>query len=374
MPVNKLVRFVKRPNGRPDPSIFAMNEEETPEVSDGSFLLRNAYLSMDPALVSRMRDEDNYAEQVNPGDVMQCYGIGQVIASKHPQVKVGEIRFGPTQMQEYTLSSSAEDFKSLNLGLAEATWYLSAVGITGATAYFSLFDLGKPKVGETVLISAGGSSVGSMVAQLAKIQGCRTVAIVSTDEKAQQVKQDWGYDATVSYRGKSIAALSADIGNACPEGVDIYYDNTSGDISEAVLDHYNIFARSLVIGRLGISHLNDTREDVGRRENNTILTKRIHKQGFVLFDYMDRLKGAFIQMAKWVRQGDIEIQEDIVQGIENAPAAFFAMLDGTSKGKQLIKLADIDDSLDPTPRWVGRVLTSNYFPTALLARKLTGGI
>lgn len=372
--VNKLVRFVKRPTGRPDPTIFALDSEDIPEVSDGTFMLRNAYLSMDPALISRMRDEDNYAEKVNPGEVMQAYGIGQVIASKNPHVKVGEVRFGPTQMQEYTLCHSAEDFKKLNLGLAEATWYLSAVGIGGATAYFSLFDLGKPKAGETVLISAGGSSVGTMVVQLAKMQDCHTVAIVSTDEKAQKVKQDWGYDEAVSYRGKSIAVLSADIGKACPEGVDIYYDNTSGDISEAVLDHYNLYSRSLVIGRLGISHLNDTRDDVGRRENNAILTQRIRKEGFVLLDYMDRLKGAFLQLAKWARHGDIKLQEDIVQGIENAPTAFFAMLDGTSQGKQLVKLADIDDNLDPSPRWVGKMLTSQYFPTTWLAKRLTGGI
>ena len=168
--------------------------------------------------------------------------------------------------------------------------------------------------------------------------------------------------------------LSADLGQACPEGVDIYYDNTSSDISEAVLDHYNVFARSLVIGLLGISHLNNTRDDVGRRENNAILTHRIRKEGFVLFNYMDRLKGAFLQLAKWVRHGDIKLQEDIVHGIENAPTAFFAMLDGKSKGKQLVKLADIDDILDPSPRWIGKMLTGQYFPTNWLAKKLTGGI
>ncbi|MEM8500470.1 MAG: NADP-dependent oxidoreductase [Pseudomonadota bacterium] len=371
---NNLVRFVKRPEGRPAPSIFRLEKEQVPAMGEGEFLLRNAYLAMDPALVSRMRDEENYAGQVNPGDVMQAYGVGQVIETNNADVKLGEIRLGQVNMQEYTLSRDAEDFPVLNLGLAKPTWFLGAVGSTGATAYFSLLGIGKPQRGETVLVSAGGSSVGSIAAQIAKNLGCTTVAIVSTDEKAQTVINEWRYDAAVSYRGKSIAQLSADIAKACPAGVDVYYDNTSGDISEAVLDHYNLNARSIVIGRLGISHLNNTRDDIGRRENNTILTKRVLKQGFVLLDYKNKFKGAFIQLARWVKDGDIKHREDIAEGIDSAPAAFFAMLDGSAKGKQLVKLAELDDKLDPAPRWLGRLFISQYFPTRWFARKLTGGI
>jgi NADPH:quinone reductase len=372
MNTNKFVRFIKRPEGRPTPSVFEMSEAPIPELKEGEFLLRNAYLSMDPALVSRMRDESNYAGQVNPGDVMQSYGIGQVIKSRNPEVKVGEIRLGQVNMQQYAVFSAPEEFTKINLGLAQASWYLNTVGPTGATAFFSFLDIGKPQKGETVVISAGASSVGAVVAQIAKHKGCKTVAIVSTEAKAQQAKLDWNYDEAITYRGKSIDKLSEDIGKVCPEGVDIYYDNTSGDISEAVLDHYNLFARSIVIGRLGISHLNDTRLDIGRRENNAILTNRIRKQGFVLLDYQKKFKGAFIQLAKWVKNGDIKLKEDISEGIDSAPQAFFSMLDGTSNGKQLVKLADIDHSLDPAPRWVGRLLISNLFPTSWLSRKITG--
>ncbi|MFT4518906.1 MAG: NADPH-dependent curcumin reductase CurA [Halioglobus sp.] len=372
MTSNTVVRFVKRPAGRPDPSIFAIETQELGEVPAGGILLKNAYLSMDPALVSRMRDEDNYTDQVNPGDVMQGYGIGQVIQSENLEVKVGEIRFGRIDMQQYTVVKNPEEFKKLNLGLARPTWYLSAVGISGATAYFSFLGLAEPKVGETVLISAGASSVGAMVAQMAKMKGCKTVAIVSTDEKAAQVKKDWGYDAAISYRGKNVDELSADIGKACPDGVDIYYDNTSGDISEAVLDHYNLNARSLVIGRLAISHLNDTRQDIGRRENNAILSKRIRKQGFVLLDHQDKMMGAFIQLAKWIKNGDVKLKEDIVEGIENVPDAFFTMLDGRSNGKQLVKLSELDEKADPSPAWLGRLMISPFFPTAWLAKRITG--
>ena len=323
---NTAIKFVKRPDGRPDPSIFNREKTTLRPLVEGEFLMRNAYLSMDPALISRMRDEENYAGQVNPGEVMQSYGIGQVIESKNLGVKVGEVRLGQVGMQEYCIVNVAEDFKKLNLGLASPTWYLGAVGATGATAFFSLLHIGKPKPGETLLVSAGGSSVGSIAAQMGKNCGCRTVAIVSTEAKAKQVKADWGYDEAISYRDKSIEALSADIASACPKGVDVYFDNTSGDISEAVLDHYAIYARVIVIGRLGISHLNDTRLDIGRRENNAILTKRIHKQGFVLLDYQDRFMGAFLQLARWVKQGKIRHKEDIEEGIENTDL-FLALTD-----------------------------------------------
>lgn len=372
---NRFVRFVQRPEGgSPTPEVFAMESETLPNLQAGQFILRNNYLSMDPALVSRMRDEDNYTDKVEPGEVMHCYGIGQVIASNNPDIKIGEVCFGRVDMQEYTLSSAPEEFTALNLGLAEASWYLSAVGITGATAYLSLFSICKPKAGETILISSGGSSVGTLVAQLCQNMGCRTVAIVSTDEKAARVKEGWGYAAAISYRGKSIEELSADIAMACPDGVDVYYDNTSGDISEAVLDNYNDYARVAVIGRMAISHLTDTRLDVGRRENNAILSKRLLKQGFVLLDHREKFRGAFMLMARWIREGKLKLKEDVLEGIERVPEAFFRVLDGTSDGKQLVKLAPIDDAADPANRAVGRMLTASWFPTQWLAKKITGGI
>jgi NADPH-dependent curcumin reductase CurA len=372
---NRVVRFKHRPQGGPPtPDVFALETVAVSELGEGEFLLRNNFLSMDPALVSRMRDEDNYTDKVEPGEVMHCYGVGQVIASKNPAVKMGEVRFGRVDMQEYTVSNGAGEFTALNLGLAQASWYLSAVGITGATAYLSLFGICKPQPGETILISSAGSSVGTLVAQLCQNIGCRTVGIVSTDEKAGRVKNDWGYDAVVSYRGKSIDALSSDIGAVCPEGVDVYYDNTSGDISEAVLDHYRDYARIAVIGRMAISHLTDTRLDVGRRENNAILSKRLLKQGFVLLDHRPKFRGAFIMLARWIKEGKIKLREDVLEGIERTPEAFFRVLDGVSDGKQLVKLADIDDAVDPANRAMGRLLISRFFPTRFLAKRITGGI
>ncbi|MEH6345651.1 MAG: NADP-dependent oxidoreductase [Bermanella sp.] len=371
---NNLVRFVKRPDGRPTPEVFKVEKEPLRPLKSGEYLMRNAYLSMDPALVGRMRDEDNYVEKVNPGDVMQAYGIGQVLESNNPKVKVGSVRLGRIDMQEYSIFSDEEACKEINLGLATPSSYLGAMGVNGSTAYFALKEICEPKAGETVLVSAGGSAVGSVAAQIAKNMGCKTVGIVSTDAKTKDIIRDYGFDAAVSYRDKSTEELTQDIKKACPQGVDVYFDNTSGDISEAVLDTLNENARVAVVGRLGISHLVDTKQDIGRRDHNIMLTKRVKRQGLVILDYQDRLRGAMIMLARWIKEGRIKGKEDIMHGIEQTPDAFFRMLAGQNQGKQLVKLADIDDALDPTPRWLGRLLISKWFPTERLVKKITGGI
>ena len=372
--LNKVVRLVKRPEGKPTMDVFQVDSEPMQPLKNGEYRMRNLCLSMDPALVGRMRDEDNYVGRVELGEVMHSYGLGQVIESKNPKVKVGGVRLGQVNMQEYAVFSDEEACKEINLGLADLNHYLGAVGITGATAYFALQDIGQPKAGETVLISSGGSSVGSIAAQIANNLGCKTVAIVSTEEKAKQVKKDFGFAKAVSYRGKSIEQLSQDIKKACPNGVDVYFDNTSGDISEATLDNLNLYARVVVVGRLGISHLADTTKDTGRRDHNIMLTNRVKREGFVVLDYQDRMRGAFIRLARWIKEGKITGKEDVMQGIDSIPEAFFRMLDGKSAGKQLVKLAEVDDALDRTPRWLGRLLISRFFPTVKLAKKITGGI
>ncbi|MGB5810435.1 MAG: NADP-dependent oxidoreductase [Polyangiales bacterium] len=367
MTLNRQILFVKRPSGAPSPDVFATHEAEVTPAGEGQFLVRNLYLSMDPALVSRMRDEDNYAESVAVGDVMHAYGVGQVIESKHARVARGDVLLGRFDMQEYALCDDSTVRTKVNVGLARPSWYLGTVGVTGATAYFGLLDIGKPKRGETVVVSSGASSVGATAAQLAKLKGCRTVAIVSTDEKADNTRREFGYDAAVSYRGKSVEALAAELRDACPSGVDVYFDNTGGDISEALLDLYNEFARIIVCGRVATSHLVDTKLDRGRRDQNAVLTKRIRKQGFVLLDYKSRMPEAILQLAKWVSQGKIKLKEDVLEGIDEAPAAFFRMLEGRNHGKQLVRLADLErDLLDGSER-IGRLLISRYFPTETLA-------
>lgn len=365
---NRQVHLARRPNGTPTPDIFEPKDDVVPPLGSGQFLVRTLYLSMDPALLSRMRDEDNYAESVEVGEVMHAYGVGQVIDTKNPSVKRGDVLLGRFDMQEYAVCDDSTVRTKINVGLAEPSWYLGAVGVTGATAYFGLVDIGQPKPGETVVISSGGSSVGATAAQLAKMKGCRTVAIVSTDDKAERIRQRFGYDAAVSYRGKSVEGLTTDLRSACPDGVDVYFDNTGGDISEALFDLYNEFARIVVCGRVATSHLTDSRLDRGRRDQNVVLTKRIRKQGFVLLDYKSRMPEATLQLAKWVKQGRIVFDEDVLDGIDEAPNAFFRMMEGRNRGKQLVRLGDLDPKLLDGSAHMGRLLTSRFFPTTRLAR------
>ncbi len=359
---NHFVTFVQRPKGAPTPDIFQMGQAPVAPLADGAFLVRNALLSMDPALVSRMRPESNYAESVEPGTVMHAYGVGQVVESRHPNVKVGEVRLGRFDMQTHSVQTDADASRVLNLGIAAPEHYLSVVGITGATAYFVLQEICEPKAGERMVISAAASSVGRVAAQLAKAAGCKLVGIVSTEEKAQSLVAEGVYNAAVSYRGKEIAALAADLKQACPDGVDIYFDNTSGDISEAVMDIYNDFARIAVIGRLGIAHITDTTKDVGRRDGNIMLAHRIKKEGFVLLDYQPRMMEAGLSLARMVRAGTLKADIDMMEGINQVPDAFFRMLRGENTGKQLVRVGDLDESKDPAPRAIGRLITHPAFP------------
>ena len=202
------------------------------------------------------------------------------------------------------------------------------------------------------------------------MNGCRTIGIVSTDEKAKRIKEKWKYDAVVSYRGKSIDEIRNALQAVCPNGVDIYYDNTSGDISEALIGLYNDFARIAVIGRLALSHLNHAREDIGRRDNDEILVKRIKKQGFVLLDYKPKFLAGMLYLSKMMKQGKLKADEDVLEGIDQLPTAFFRMLNGENKGKQLVKVSEINHSIDPAKTGMAKMLIANWFPTNFLINRI----
>ncbi|MEM1191222.1 MAG: NADP-dependent oxidoreductase [Pseudomonadota bacterium] len=336
---NRQVLFVKRPSGRPTPDVFELATSTVRPLRPGEYLVQNRVIAMDPALVSRMRDEANYAESVAPGDVMHAYAVGEVVESNCAEVPVGQRRCARFGMQEYAIANPSLGGFPVDTDLAPDSWFLGVLGTTGVTAWLSFRDICDPRPGETVLISSAGSSVGTIVAQLALEAGCKVVGIVSTPEKAARVQTDWGYQKVLSYRDRSVAELSLEISAACPDGVDVYYDNTSGDISEAVLDHYNVGARIAVVGRMALSHLADTRLDVGRRDNNVILSRRIRKQGFVLTDHLPRMPEAISALAGMIEAGRLRVEEDVLEGIENAPKAFFRMLNGESRGKQIVRLS-----------------------------------
>jgi NADPH-dependent curcumin reductase CurA len=337
--INKFIRLARRPEGNLAEDIFELASEKTAEPGAGEFLIEVNYLAIDPALLSRMRDEDNYTAGIAPGELVWANGVGVVVESRNSQVAVGEVRVGPVGMQQYSLQSDPATTRIVDPALGEPRWHLGVLGTTGVTAKLALQTIGDLKAGETVLVSSGGSSVGSIAAQLAKNMGCRTVGIVSTDEKARRICEEWGYDAAFSYRNRSVDEMSASVAECCPNGVDVYFDNTGGDISESVIDHFNVFARQIVVGRISVAHLKDSRADIGRRDGNTILVKRVKKQGFVVHDHVAARPKAVAELHAAVENGDLVFREDILEGIERAPEAFFRMINGQSTGKQLIRVS-----------------------------------
>lgn len=338
MIINRYVRLDRSPEGRPTADIFSLHSEKLPELIAGQYLIKVIDIAIDPALVGRLRQESNYAETVEPGSVMHAYCVGRVVASKNQRFEMGSLLYGQFNMQQYMIADDSTLAMPVTSSVEPSSLHLGVLGTTGATAYFALQDICQPKEGECLVVSSAASSVGATVGQLGKLAGCRTIGIVSTDEKARFAREHYGYDEVISYRDKSVEQLAEQLAKVCPDGVDMYYDNTSGDISEALLDLYNDHARIAVVGRMGLSHLNDTRLDSGRRDNSVLLSKRIKKQGFVVLDYLARLPEAVTHLKRLIDEGSLSVVEDVVEGIENAPAAFMRVVDGVNSGKQVVRL------------------------------------
>ncbi|NIB43532.1 NADP-dependent oxidoreductase [Pseudomaricurvus alkylphenolicus] len=338
MVINRFVRLDRQPVGAPSAELFSLHSEGMPELAKGQYLIKNQYIAMDPALVGRLRAENNYADQVEPGSVMHAYCVGRVMASRNERFELGQMLYGQFDMQQYKLADDTTLSIPVDDGVDPSSLYLGVLGTTGATAYFALQELCEPKAGECIVVSSAASSVGATAGQLAKRAGCRTVGIVSSQAKADHVKSAYGYDDVVCYRGKTVQELSEALSAVCPSGIDMYFDNTSGDISEALLDLYNDHARIAVVGRMGLSHLENTCQDSGRRDNSVILSKRIKKQGFVVLDYLHRMSEALSCLKELVQAGELTVEEDIMEGIDNAPKAFMRMIKGENLGKQLVKI------------------------------------
>lgn len=337
---NRQIKVKSRPVGKPKESDFELVDAPLPEIGNGQFLARTLWISVDPYMVGRLRAEANYVQGVGPGDVMCCFSVAQIVESQHPGFRPGEMVHGYFGMSEYVAlrGDAAEQISKIDPALAPPQAYLGILGLTGLTAYFGLLDLGTPKAGETVVVSAGAGAVGSAVGRIAKIKGCRAVAIVGSDEKCRHAVEDLGFDAAVNY--KSATPLTEQLRAACPKGIDVYFDNTGGPISDALLPLYNTFARIVICGRIAIAHLTDTNQDIGLRDHSVILVKRLRKFGLIVFDYADRYPEGIRTLAQWMRDGLMPYREDVLDGIANAPRAFIRLLDGANIGKQLVRVAD----------------------------------
>lgn len=327
---NTQVRLASRPSGFPEESNFRFTEEAVPEPKDGEVLVRNHYLSVDPYMRGRMNEQSTYAESVALGDVMVGGTVGEVIASKSSDFAVGDHVVGELGWQEYGVSDGRRLMKVSNeLPLSV---YLGVVGMPGITAYIGLHDIGEPKEGETVVVSAAGGAVGSVVGQLAKAAGCRAVGIAGGRRKCDYVMDELGFDACIDYRAPTFAD---DLRSAVPSGVDVSFENVGGPIMDTVIGLLNPFARIPLCGL--VSQYNET--DAYRLKNIPILLwKRIKLQGYIVSDRMERWPKARADLGKLVGEGKLRYRETIAEGIANAPRAFMGMLRGENFGKQLVKL------------------------------------
>ena len=320
-----------RPSGFPEESDFALVESDVPQPGPGEVLVRIEWASVDPYQRGRMSTARSYAKPVEIGEVMTSQSAGEVVESNDPRFSPGDKVVGQLGWQEYAVARGGT-LRQVPDGIP-LQWSLHVLGTNGLTAYFGLFDVGEPRPGDTVVVSAAAGGVGQVVGQLAKIAGCRAVGIAGGPEKVRDLTETFGYDAGVDYKADGLGdALKA----ACPDGVDVYFDNVGGAVSSAVYGRLNVGARIAVCGQ--VSQYNLERPEPTLHPG-LLIVFRARMQGFLVSDYAPRFGEALPRLVRWLAEGRIAHTEDVVEGIENAPAAFLGMLRGENRGKQLVRVA-----------------------------------
>jgi NADPH-dependent curcumin reductase len=321
----------RRPTGEIKPGDLELVTRPLPEPGPGQFRTRTIYLSLDPTNRIWMSDMDQYMPPVGLGDVMRGGTLSVIEASNHPDFADGDIVSGIAGWQEYAIESGGQ---KLPRGPAPLTAYMSVLGMTGATAYFGLLDLGQPKPGETVVVSAAAGAVGSIVGQIAKLKGCRVVGIAGSDEKCRHLVEDFGFDACINYKKENIRAA---LRRECPNGIDVDFENAGGEILDAVMELINLKARIVLCGL--ISGYNLDEQPRGPSLTN-VLMKRARIEGFIIIDYFPRLGEFFAEMAPWVMQGKIKYDVHVEDGIENTLTALNLLFTGGNTGKLLLKMSE----------------------------------
>jgi NADPH-dependent curcumin reductase CurA len=329
--VNRQILLVEKPAGKLGLEHFKLTEAAIPEPRDGEALLRVRYISLDAANRAWMHGA-TYRSAVEANSVMAGGAIAEVVSSKSPDLKAGDVVFGDTGWQDYAALPAKHLTKMPRI--EPMTHLLSVYGIAGLTAYFGLLDVGKPSSGETVVVSAAAGSVGSIVGQIAKIKGCRAIGIAGGKDKCHWLTSELGFDAAVDYKdGAVFKALRA----AAPNGIDVYFDNVGGDILEACLPQMNLRGRIACCG--AISQYDGTPAEHGPRGvPGLIVVKRLVVQGFIVMDYMKQSEKALADLQAWVAAGKLKVQEDIIDGFENTPQALIGLLAGENRGKRMVKL------------------------------------
>ncbi len=333
MPINRQVILKSRPSGIPQAEHFEIVETALPELRDRQFLVRNEFLSVEPAMRGWVSAVANYTTPVGIGETMRSFSAGSVVASRHPGFSEGDKVMGMLGWQHYAVSDGSNVTRKVMEKDLPLSLSLGVLGLNGVTAYFALLELGLPRPGDTVVVSTAAGSVGSAVGQIAKLMGCRTVGISGGATKVKLCRDHFGYDDAIDYKaGDVAAALKA----ACPRGIDVYFDNTAGAISDAVLAQLAVGARIVICGTASVSSWDPP--PMGPRVERHMLVKRARMSGFLVFDYAHRYEEAVTRLATWVREGKLRYREDILDGIEHAPGAIAELYRGENLGKRLISL------------------------------------
>jgi NADPH-dependent curcumin reductase CurA len=334
MPVNSQVILKSRPNGIPQAAHFEIVETPVPELSDRQFLVRNEFLSVEPAMRGWVSAVANYSTPVGIGEVMRSFSAGTVVASRHPGYGEGDKVMGMLGWQHYAISDGSNVTRKVQEADLPLSLSLGVLGLNGVTAYFALLELGLPRAGDTVVVSTAAGSVGSAVGQIAKLMGCRTVGITGGTTKVKLCREAFGYDEAIDYKAGDVGAT---LKAACPRGVDVYFDNTAGAISDAVLSQLAVGARIVICGTASVPSWDPP--PMGPRVERHILVKRARMSGFIVFDYAHRYEEAVGRLAAWVREGKLRYREDILDGIEHAPDAIAELYRGENLGKRLIRIS-----------------------------------
>jgi NADPH-dependent curcumin reductase CurA len=332
MPKNREIKLAARPDGWPDESNFELVESEAPVVGDGEVLVHNVYMSVDPYMRGRMNDVKSYTPPFALHETLQGGAVGRVEASKHPGFAAGDYVSSNLGWREWFVSDG-RGLGRIDTEVAPPEAYLSALGGTGFTAYVGLLDLGQPKPGETVFVSAAAGAVGSITGQIGKIVGCRVVGSAGSDEKVSWLRDELGFDAAFNYKATGPEEALAEF---CPDGIDVYFDNVGGDHLQAALNHMNPFGRIAACGM--ISQYNNATPQPGPNNLAAIVRQRLTIRGFILSDHGDRRPDFVRDMAGWLRESRVKDRVTVVDGIENAPRAFIGLLHGENIGKMLVRI------------------------------------
>lgn len=340
---NRRVVLTSRPVGIPAAGNFAIVEDEAREPGEGEVVVRNALLSVEPAMRGWIADAANYSQPVPLGATMRSLAAGQIIASRHPDWSVGDRVTGWFGWQEIATVAADAIVRRVEEADLPLSLSLGLLGINGVTALLALTRIGEPKPGETVVVSTAAGSVGSAAGQIAKLMGCRTIGVAGGREKVRRCLDEFGYDEALDYRSEEFEATLA---SACPNGVDVYFDNTAGRISDAVLRHLNVRARVIVCGTASIPDWSAWPQ--GPRVERHVLVKRARIQGFVVFDHTDEFQPSIDCLARWVREGRLRYREHVLEGIEACPDAIARLYRGENDGKLLVRL-NTDPACQETP-------------------------